>query len=58
MLNIFGIVVTVFSIMGKANQVRFFEKTFLVANISLEVVFEMPFLILNDIDIDFLGWKH
>ena len=41
----------------KANCIRFFEETFLVANISLEVVFLMFFLILSDVDIDFLDWK-
>ena len=34
---------------------RFFEKTFLVANVSLEVVLGMPFLTLSGTDIDFLG---
>ena len=41
----------------KANRVRFFEKAFLVANVSQEVVFEMPFLILSGADVDFLGRK-
>ena len=45
-----------FLITDKANRVKFFEETFLVANVSLEVVFEMPFFILNDEDIDFLDW--
>ena len=38
----------------KANQVRFFEETFLVANVSPEVVFGMPFLTLSGVDVDFL----
>ena len=41
-----------FSVMDKANQVRFFEETFLVANVSPEVVFEMPFLTLSNADVD------
>ena len=57
MLNIYGIVVAAFSVTDKANQIRFFEKIFLMANISLEVVFGMLFLILNDANIDFLDWK-
>ena len=61
MLNIFGIVVAAFSVTDKANQVRFFEETFLMANVSPEVVFGMPFLILSSADVDFLGqelrWK-
>ena len=38
-----------------ANQVRFFEETFLMANICLEVVLGMLFLTLSEADIDFLG---
>ena len=38
----------------KANQVRFFEETFLVANVSPKVVFGMLFLTLSGVDIDFL----
>ena len=39
----------------KANQVRFFEETFLVANVSPEVVFGMPFLNLSGVNVDFSG---
>ena len=55
MLDIHGMVAAVFSVVNKANQVRFFEKTFLVANVSLEVVFEIPFLTLRDANVDFSG---
>ena len=55
MLDTREIVVTVFSMTDKANQVRFLEKIFLVANISPKVVFEMHFLILSGVNIDFLG---
>ena len=55
MLDIFRIVVSAFSVTDKANRVRFFEETFLVANVSLEVVLGMPFLILSNADVDFLG---
>ena len=54
-LDTFGIVVVTFLITDKANQVRFFEETFLVANVSLEVVFGMPFLTLSGADVDFSG---
>ena len=56
-LNTYEIVVAAFSINDKANQVRFFEKTFLIANISPEVVFGILFLILSGGNIHFLGWK-
>ena len=48
-------VVAAFSVENKANRVRFFEETFLVANVSPEVVLGMPFLILSGADIDFSG---
>ena len=55
MLDTYGIVVTTFSVTDKANQVKFFEETFLVANVSLEIVLKMPFFTLNGADVDFLG---
>ena len=56
-LDIYKMVVTAFSMMDKANQLRFFKKTFLVANVSPKVIFGILFLTLSGIDIDFLGRK-
>ena len=56
MLDTFGMVVATFSVTDKANQIRFFEETFLVANVSLETVFGIPFLTLSDVDVNFSGW--
>ena len=43
------------------SEVRFFEKTFLVANVSLEVILGISFLTLSNADVDFssqdLGWR-
>ena len=47
-------VVAAFLLMDKANQVRFFEATFLVANVSLEIVLGMLFLNLSGADVNFL----
>ena len=55
LLDTFGMVVAAFSVENKANRVRFFEETFLVANVSPEVVLGMPFLTLSGADVDFLG---
>ena len=55
MLDFFKMVVVAFSIRDKANEVKFFEKTFLVANISPKIVFGMPFLTLSSADVDFLS---
>ena len=54
-LETYGMVVAAFLVENKANRVRFFEETFLVVNISSEVVFGMPFLTLSGADVDFLG---
>lgn len=53
-LAIFGIVIAAFLINNKDGKGRFFEKTFLLANISLDVIFGMLFLILNNTNIRFL----
>ena len=57
MLDIYGIVVAAFSVEDKANRARFFEETFLVANISRKIVLGMSFLTLSDADIHFSGWE-
>ena len=57
MLDTFRMVVTAFSVTDKANQVKFFEETFLVANVCLKVVFKMIFLTLSGLNVDFLGWE-
>ena len=48
-------VVIVFSIVDKANRVRFFEETFLVTNVSPKIVFGILFFTLSGTDIDFSG---
>ena len=50
-------VVIAFLVMDKANSVKFFEKTFLIANVGLEVVYGMSFLTLSNADVDFLDWE-
>ena len=54
-LNTYKMVIAAFSVEDKAKQVRFFEETLLVANVSPEVVFGMLFLTLSGADIDFLS---
>ena len=54
-LETYGMVVAAFSVEDKANRVRFFEETFLVANVSPEVVLGMLFLTLSGADVDFSG---
>ena len=56
-LNTYEIVVAAFLVTNKANQIRFFKEIFLMANVSLEVVFGILFFTLNSADVDFLDWK-
>ena len=48
-------VVVVFSMVDKANRIRFFKETFLVANVSPKVAFGMLFLTINGVNVNFLG---
>ena len=56
-LDTFGIVVIAFLIIDKVNRIKFFKKTFFIANVSPKIVFEMLFLTLNDANVNFLGQK-
>ncbi len=54
-------VVSTFSVSNKDGRERFFKESFLLADVSPDVVFRMPFLTINNADIDFqardLQWK-
>ena len=47
----------IFLVTNKANQVKFFEETFLMSNVSLEIVLGMLFLTLSDADANFINRK-
>ena len=53
-LETYKMVVAVFSVTNQANRIKFFEKTFLVANVSPDIVFGIPFFTLSSADVDFL----
>lgn len=57
MLNIYRIIVAVFLVTDKANHIKFFKKIFLMANISPKIVFEVLFLTLSIVNVDFLNWE-
>ena len=60
-LETFGMMIADFQMEDKGDRPRFFQETFLVANIKFEVVLEMPFLKISNADITFsegmLTWK-
>lgn len=47
-------VIATFKIVNKEKKSCFFKKTFLSANFSMDVIFQMSILILTKIDINFL----
>ena len=49
-LETFGIVLASFQVEDKLEKTRFFQKTFLLADINTEVVLSMPFLIFSNAD--------
>ena len=60
-LQTFGMVLANFQVEDKLGKTRFFQETFLLANISAEVVLGMPFLTLSNADVQFveeeLTWR-
>lgn len=60
-LNIFGIIIVFFLIKDKERRSHFFEKTFLLANISIDIALDIHFFILSNIEIDivncYIHWK-
>ena len=60
-LETFGMVLASFQVEDKLGRTRYFQETFLLADISVEVVLGMPFLTLSNADIQFaekeLTWR-
>ncbi len=55
-------VLTYFSLQNSLGKILFFKKTFLLANTSMEVILRMPFLFVNNINVEFaelekLTWR-
>ena len=50
-LAIYGIVIAAFQVVNKLGRSRFFQETFLLANISMEVTLSTPFLTLSNADV-------
>ena len=60
-LETYGIVVSTFSVSDKDGKERFFEESFLLADVSPDIMLKMLFLIMNNADVDFqardLQWR-
>ncbi len=52
-LETYKMVVFTFSVSDKDRRERFFEESFLLADVSPDIVLRMPFLTLSNADVDF-----
>ena len=53
LLKTYSMVIAGFQVLNKLNHSRFFQKTFLLTNISIKVVLGMFFLSFSNVDIQF-----
>ena len=49
-------VISTFFMLNKDDRERFFQENFLLADVKLDVVFEIFVLIINNTDVDFQAW--
>ena len=52
MLELRKLMVSIFSLLNKNNKIRFFSKIFLLIVCSLDIIFEINFFIINNININ------
>ena len=57
----YGMVIAAFQVVDKLDRSQFFQETFLLADISIEVVLGMPFITFSNADVQFtkeeLTWR-
>ncbi len=60
-LETYEMIVSTFSVLDKDGRERFFEESFLLADVKPNIVFKMPFLTISNVDVDFqardLQWR-
>ena len=56
-LKTYGMVVSIFSLLNKNDREKFFEESFLWADIKLDTMLEIPFLTMRNVDIDLQAWN-
>ena len=49
-------VVTTFFVLDKDSKEKFFEKSFLLADINPDIVFKIFFITMSNSDVDFQAW--
>lgn len=53
-LKMFEMIIALFKFKNKKTKLCFFEKTFFIANLSINLILKMLFLRLNDVQVYFL----
>ena len=56
-LATYGMLIAALQVVDKLGRSRFFQKTFLLVDISMEVVLGMPFLTFSNVDVQFAEKK-
>ena len=56
-LKTYEIVISTFSILDKDGRERFFEESFLLADVKPKIIFRMPILTMSNADVDFQAWN-
>ena len=57
LLKTFKMVIAGFQVLDKLGKVQFFQKTFLLADINVDVVLWIPFFTYSNTDIQFNKWE-
>ena len=52
-METYGIIVSTFSVSNKDSKRRFFEESFLLADVRPNIMLKMPFLMMSNADINF-----
>ncbi len=55
-LEIYGMVVSTFLVLDKDEKERFFEESFILADVRPDIVLGMSFLTMSNADVDFQAW--
>ncbi len=55
-LETYGIVVSTFSVSDKDGRERFFEESFVLADVKPDRMLGMPFLTISNVVVDFQAW--
>ena len=54
-LETYKIIISTFSLSNKNDRERFFDKSFLLTNVNLDILLKILFLIMSNTDVNFLA---